>query len=229
MWRHGLLDRYGTRLFAALALSLLAHVVIVANLPMGLSVPAAKIEFHEMRIRVDLSDPKAPLAPEPQEPVETPQPAEPVVQALEAVPSAPKPTKQLLPVETLRTAWRSTDANTQPLLRLTDQPGLSTEARAYLASWQRDVQRVGRLNFPTDDHGNRIRGSLRLLVGIGPDGSLAYAKVTESSGKARLDAAAISIVELAAPFAPVPLSLRRGDAPLEIERNWRIGSSLVQL
>ena len=113
-------------------------------------------------------------------------------------------------------------------MRLTDDPGLGAEARAYLASWQREVQRIGQLNFPTDEQGRRLRGSLRLLVGIRPDGSLAYARITASSGKARLDAAAIRIVELAAPFAPLPRALRRGDSPLEIERTWRIGASLVQ-
>lgn len=137
-----------------------------------------------------------------------------------------------LSIEQLRSSWRE-DLLESPSedapIRLTDAPGLDAQKRSYLSSWQREVQRVGRLNFPTDAKGNRLRGSLRLLVGIEADGSLAYARITESSGDKRLDDAALDIVRLAAPYAPLPPSLRRGNAVLEIERTWRIGASLFDL
>lgn len=136
------------------------------------------------------------------------------------------PLRKKLLVDELRGAWRDGEANQGEAapLRLTDEIKLDAEERAYLAAWQRKVQRIGRLNFPTDDQGNRLRGSLRLLVGIEADGSLAYAEVTESSGDRRVDAAAIDIARLAAPYAPIPPTLRRGNAVLEIERTWRIGA-----
>lgn len=243
MLPNGLLESPSARLLLACALSLLAHVLLIFNLPRELTLAQPSIAPHPTRMSVEFRVPEAPRAfpeaipevvPKTVSPTPAIEPPANVEQPPEETPPvAPaEPTRQLQSVESLRAAWRSDatpgTATTAPF-RLTDQPGLNSEARAYLASWQREVQRIGRLNFPTDDDGDRIRGSLRLLVGIEHDGALAYVRVTESSGKARLDAAARHIVELAAPFAPVPSSLRRGDAPLEIERTWRIGASLVRL
>ncbi len=233
MLQRGYLESSSVRLLIACALSLAAHVLLVLNLPFEIMPTATSAPPHQTKISVEFRVPEAPprmqestlptLAPE--LPVTTMAPPE-------TTTAISEPARALQPVESLRTAWRagaSQGSGQGAPIRLTDQPGLPSEARAYLASWQREVQRVGRLNFPTDDDGNRIRGSLRLLVGIHPDGSLAYVQVTESSRNARLDAAAQHIVELAAPFAPLPQSLRRGDAPLEIDRTWRIGASLVRL
>ena len=136
----------------------------------------------------------------------------------------------LPPIEALRSGWRDadfTESSAPAPVRLTDAAGLNATQRAYLEAWQRKVQRIGRLNFPTDEKGNRLRGSLRLLAAINTDGRLAYTRITVSSGDQRLDQSAIRIVELAAPFAPVPPAMRRGASVLEIERTWRIGASLI--
>ncbi len=234
MLRRDLLEAHSARLLIACALSLAAHLLLIFNLPVELMPAVKSVPPHRTQISVEFRAPEAPAAaPATTLPQPIPKPSSPPAVAPEPAPEviAQRP-RTLQPIESLRTAWRSgesPDSVEHAPLRLTDQPSLSADARAYLASWQREVQRIGRLNFPTDDDGNRIRGSLRLLVGIDPDGGLAYVRVMESSRNARLDAAAERIVELAAPFAPVPQSLRRGDAPLEIERTWRIGASLVKL
>ena len=143
-----------------------------------------------------------------------------------------EPSSSLPPIEALRTGWRDadgTESSGPAPVRLTDAPGLDATERSYLEAWQRQVQRIGRLNFPTDEQGNRLRGSLRLLTAIDMNGALVDTRITVSSGDARLDRAAIRIVELAAPFAPVPPAMRRGASVLEIERTWRIGASLIDL
>ena len=143
-----------------------------------------------------------------------------------------EPSSSLPPIEALRTEWRDadgTESSGPAPVRLTDAPGLDATERSYLEAWQRQVQRIGRLNFPTDEQGKRLRGSLRLLVEIDMSGALVDTRITVSSGDARLDRAAIRIVELAAPFAPVPPAMRQGASVLEIERTWRIGASLIDL
>ena len=240
MLLQGLLDQQTVRLLLACAVSLVAHALLVVNLPSGFIEVPASPSLDKFRVSVDFPTTETSTLPETETPPPIPAsiqtrpdtPPQPARQSPQAAPPIDAPVKRLAPVETLRQAWRPEHGQVQEKsspIRLTDQPGLGADARAYLASWQREVQRIGRLNFPTDSEGRRLRGSLRVLVGIHMDGQLAYARVTESSGSARLDAAAIRIVELAAPFAPLPLTLRRGDAPLEIERTWRIGASLVQL
>ena len=105
-------------------------------------------------------------------------------------------------------------------LRLPESPARPDFAY-YLRAWRRDVERVGKLNYPAQARRRDITGSLRLLVVISADGALVNARILESSGHAVLDAAALRIVRLAAPFAPFPASIRALADTLEIERVWR--------
>ena len=93
--------------------------------------------------------------------------------------------------------------------------------RVYLRAWRRAVERVGKLNYPAQARRRDTTGSLRLLVVINADGSLVNARILESSGHAVLDAAALRVARLAAPFAPFPASIRALADTLEIERVWR--------
>ena len=105
-------------------------------------------------------------------------------------------------------------------LRLPESPARPDFAY-YLRAWRRDVERVGKLNYPAQARRRDITGSLRLLVVISADGTLVNVRILESSGHAVLDAAALRIVRLAAPFAPFPASIRALADTLEIERVWR--------
>lgn len=91
----------------------------------------------------------------------------------------------------------------------------------YLAAWRRKVERVGQLNYPEAARRRKLQGSLRLLVAIEADGTLREARVLESSGHAELDAAAVRIAQLAAPFSPLPPAMRRNTDVLEIVRTWQ--------
>ena len=91
----------------------------------------------------------------------------------------------------------------------------------YFHSWRRKIEKIGNLNYPQAATQQKIYGSLRLMVTILPDGSLHEIRLLESSGHQTLDAAAIRIVRLAAPFAPFPKKLRETTGLLEIVRTWR--------
>ena len=97
----------------------------------------------------------------------------------------------------------------------------TNEDAYYLAAWRREVERVGNLNYPEAARAKKLYGSLRLLVAIAADGSLRDVRVLESSGHAVLDAAALNIVRLAAPYAPLPPAMRRETDVLEIVRTWQ--------
>ena len=106
------------------------------------------------------------------------------------------------------------------VLRLTDAPARPDYAY-YLRAWRRQVERVGKLNYPSEARRRKLTGSLRLLVVIRADGELADARLVESSGHAVLDDAALHIVRLAAPYAPFPPRIAAQADTLEIERTWR--------
>lgn len=90
----------------------------------------------------------------------------------------------------------------------------------YKDDWRRKVERVGNQNYPAEARLKQIYGSLRLLVTIRRDGTLQEVQILESSGQTILDQAALRIVRLAAPFAPLTGDLAEFDR-LEIVRTWR--------
>ncbi|TVQ73945.1 MAG: energy transducer TonB, partial [Oceanospirillales bacterium] len=91
----------------------------------------------------------------------------------------------------------------------------------YLDNWRRRIESVGNMNYPEEARRNNINGSLRLLVAIMPDGSVAEIDVLQSSGHAVLDNAAIRIVQMASPFQPFTNEMRRTTDRLEIIRTWK--------
>lgn len=90
----------------------------------------------------------------------------------------------------------------------------------YVEDWRIKVERIGNLNYPAAARQQHLVGSLLLTVSIRADGSLENVEVNHSSGKSLLDAAAIRIVRLAAPFAPLPPNIRRDTDILSITRTW---------
>lgn len=91
----------------------------------------------------------------------------------------------------------------------------------YRDEWRKKVERVGNLNYPEEAKRQQIHGSLRLLVTINRDGSVAELQVLESSGYPTLDNAALRIVRLSAPFAPFAGELAQTYDQIEIIRTWR--------
>jgi protein TonB len=92
---------------------------------------------------------------------------------------------------------------------------------AYLEGWRRKVEEVGNLHYPEQASRLGIYGNLKLKVSINKDGELVNVSVLESSGQEMLDQAALQIVRLAAPFEPLPSSMRETTDILEIVRSWK--------
>lgn len=95
----------------------------------------------------------------------------------------------------------------------------------YIEDWRIKVERIGNLNYPEQARQQKIFGSLRLSVSINADGSLGPIEVSKSSGNRVLDAAAMRIVKLAAPYSPLPPDIRKDTDILVITRTWTFTSS----
>lgn len=89
----------------------------------------------------------------------------------------------------------------------------------YVEDWRQKVERIGNLNYPDSARG-KLYGSLVLTVAIKQDGHLERVELNRSSGHKLLDAAALRIVKLAAPYAAFPDAVRRDTDIIEITRTW---------
>jgi protein TonB len=95
----------------------------------------------------------------------------------------------------------------------------------YIEDWRIKVERIGNLNYPEQARRQKIFGKLQLSVSINKDGSVESVEVSKSSGQRLLDAAAMRIVKLAAPYAPLPPDITRDTDILTITRTWSFTSS----
>ena len=96
---------------------------------------------------------------------------------------------------------------------------------SYMEAWRLKVERIGNLNYPEEARHKRLNGNLLLEVILNPDGSLNDIVLRRSSGHRVLDDAAIRIVKLSAPFAPLPDDILEDTDLLHIERTWRFLNS----
>jgi protein TonB len=96
-------------------------------------------------------------------------------------------------------------------------------AAAYHEAWRKKVERIGNLNYPHEAKRQRLNGSLMLSVDIKPDGSVPVngIVISRSSGHEILDKAAIKIVRLGAPYAPIPEDVLQDYDVITISRTWK--------
>ena len=99
----------------------------------------------------------------------------------------------------------------------------------YVEDWRLKVERVGNLNYPAAAREQKLYGSLLLTVSIKSDGSVETIDINRSSGNRILDAAAVKIVEMSAPFAPFGADIKRDTDILHVTRTWTFtkGDELV--
>jgi protein TonB len=90
----------------------------------------------------------------------------------------------------------------------------------YVEDWRLKVERIGNLNYPEAARQMKLYGNLLVTVAIKSDGSIENIEINRSSGQRILDAAAVKIVEMAAPYAPFPADIRRDTDILHITRTW---------
>ncbi|MDX8399388.1 MAG: energy transducer TonB [Gallionellaceae bacterium] len=95
----------------------------------------------------------------------------------------------------------------------------------YVEDWRSKVERVGNMNYPQQARERKIYGRLTLTVSIRSDGSLESVEVNRSSGQGILDAAAMRIVKLAAPYSAFPPNIRKETEVLSITRTWSFTSN----
>lgn len=101
---------------------------------------------------------------------------------------------------------------------------------AYESAWRMKVERIGNLNYPDEARRANLSGDLLLDVAINHDGSLHSVKVVRSSGHRVLDEGAVRIVQMAAPYAPLPEALRKDIDVLHIIRTWQFqGDSRLEM
>ena len=94
-------------------------------------------------------------------------------------------------------------------------------AAQYIMDWQNKVERTGNLNYPEIARKKHFTGTLKMNVGINQDGSIYSIRISKTSGYKALDDAAKRIVQMSAPFAPLPKELRKELDVLVISRVWQ--------
>jgi protein TonB len=114
------------------------------------------------------------------------------------------------------------DARTLLATPSTRQSGLAE----YLDAWRRRVERIGTANYPRELLGNIDAGRPTLEVVIAADGRLDDIVVRRSSGDTALDQAALRILRLAAPFPPLPPSIREDYDVLRFAYEWDFAAGL---
>ncbi len=95
----------------------------------------------------------------------------------------------------------------------------------YVEDWRGKVERVGNMNYPQLARDQKIYGKLTLTVSIRADGSVENIEINRSSGQRILDAAAMRIVKLAAPYSAFPPDIRKETDVLSITRTWMFTSN----
>lgn len=91
---------------------------------------------------------------------------------------------------------------------------------AYIAAWQQRVEFIGSTHFEALVPARIRRGHLILAVTIDADGSIRAIHLVKRSRYPELDAAALQIIRLAAPFAPFPPALRSRTRALGFTYRW---------
>ncbi len=94
-------------------------------------------------------------------------------------------------------------------------------AAQYMKDWESKVERMGNLNYPEVALKKNFSGILTMDVAVNSDGGIYSIRIVKSSGNLELDEAAKKIVRMSAPFAPLPVDLRKEVDVLVITRVWK--------
>lgn len=91
---------------------------------------------------------------------------------------------------------------------------------SYLLGWQRRIERIGTAQFAQLVPPGIERGHLTLTVTLDADGDVRAVDILKHSHYPGLDAAALKIIRLSAPFEPFPPALRARTAALSFTYRW---------
>ena len=91
---------------------------------------------------------------------------------------------------------------------------------AYMRAWVARIERLGTVNYPEQAKRLGISGDVLLTAAVRRDGSLESIELIQSSGHDFLDLAARRVVEMGAPYPPLPKNADNIDV-LHITRTWQ--------
>jgi protein TonB len=97
---------------------------------------------------------------------------------------------------------------------------------AYMDAFRARVEQIGNRNYPEQARSRHMQGNVRLLVALNSNGTVKQLTVLKSSGYPLLDEAAKRSVNMAAPFPPFPMEIRRDTDVLQIIRTWKFTETL---
>lgn len=109
--------------------------------------------------------------------------------------------------------------NAQPRQQFSGPSAKAVEYAAYVEAWRQKIELLGTEHYPEEARG-KVYGSLQLTVYINKDGSLQRIEIDRPSNEAILNLAAARIVQLAAPFAPLPYAMAKNTDVFAITRTW---------
>ena len=180
-----------------------------------IAVAAQKIEALENEAKELMTRLRsAPTAPAVPKPVEVP---EPVVQP--STNELMQRTLEAMRIEA-RIAKEMEDYQQRPKRRFVGARAEEYRFARYLEDWRDKIERVGNLNYPEAARQLKLYGNLLLTVSIRSDGSVENVEINRSSGQRVLDAAAVKIVQMAAPYAAFPPDIKHDTDVLHITRTW---------
>ena len=180
-----------------------------------IAVAAQRLDVLEQEARELMTRIKsAPTTPAMPKPVEAPEPVAP--------PSVSELTQRTLEAIRLeaRVAKDIEVYQQRPKRRFVGARAEEYRLARYVEDWRAKIERIGNLNYPEAARSLKLYGSLLLTVSIRSDGSVEAVEVNRSSGHRVLDAAAVKIVEMSAPFAAFPPDIKRDTDVLHITRTW---------
>jgi periplasmic protein TonB len=180
-----------------------------------IAVAAQRLDVLEQETRELMTRIKGgPAAPAVPKPVEAPEPV--------ALPSANELMQRTL--ESMRIEARIAkdieNYQQRPKRRFVGARAEEYKLARYVEDWRAKIERIGNLNYPEAARSLQLYGSLLLTVSIRSDGSVENVEINRSSGQSVLDAAAVKIVEMSAPFAAFPPDIKRDTDILHITRTW---------
>lgn len=173
-------------------------------------IDALEREAKELMTRIN----SAPTAPPTPKPVEVPEPV--------AQPTATELAQRTLEAMRMeaRVAKQIELYQQRPKRRFVGARAEEYRLARYVEDWRAKIERVGNLNYPEAARQLQLYGSLLLTVSIRSDGTVEGIEINRSSGHNVLDAAAMKIVEMSAPFAAFPPDIKRDTDVLHITRTW---------
>lgn len=109
--------------------------------------------------------------------------------------------------------------NAQPRQQFVGPAAQEADYAQYVETWRKKIELLGTQHYPAEARG-KVYGKLQLTAYIKSNGDLLRIEINQPSEHPVLNLAAQRIVQLAAPFAPLPQAIARRTDVLAITRTW---------